>query len=97
MHNQFTITIHDEHGIKQFNIHQIVKKFGLYILGFVLFCFALAAFSITYLNVSVNKIEDKKNKIKEAYTVLQEKNTGLQSTVNLTELPLNKNVMNLLQ
>jgi len=88
MHNQFTITIHDEHGVKQFNIHQIVKKFGFYLLAFVLFAFALAAFSITYLNVSVNKIEEKKNKIKEAYTVLKKKNSALQSTVNMTELTL---------
>jgi len=88
MHDQFTITIHDEHGVKQFNIHQIVKKFGFYLLGFVLFAFALAAFSITYLNVSVNKIEAKKNKIKEAYTVLQEKNKDLKSIVNSTELVL---------
>ena len=59
MHDQFTITIHDENGVKQFNIHQVVKRFGIYLLGFLLLIFGLSAFTITYLNVSVNKIEDK--------------------------------------
>lgn len=88
MHNQFTITIHDEHGVKQFNIHQIVKRFGLYLLGFILFIFALSAFSIAYLNVSVNNIEDKKDEMQKAYVELQRKNQNLTTTVVLTEKTL---------
>ena len=59
MHDQFTITIHDEHGVKQFNLHQIVKSFGLYLLGLLFFIFSLSAFSIAYLNASVDSIESK--------------------------------------
>ncbi|PHR59510.1 MAG: peptidase M23 [Arcobacter sp.] len=85
MHNQFTITIHDVHGVKQFNIHQIVKKFGLYLLGFLLFIFAMSAFSISYLNVSVNKIEEKKDEMELAYISLKRKNQKLQNIVVETE------------
>jgi len=85
MHNQFTITIHDEHGVKQFNIHQIVKRFGIYLLSFVLLIFALAAFSIAYLNSSVDKIQTKKDEMKTAYVALKQKNKKLQNTVIFTE------------
>ena len=88
MHNQFTVTIHDEHGVKQFNIHQMVKRFGLYLLGFILFIFALSAFSIAYLNTSVNTIEDKKNEMETAYVGLQKKNKSLMNTVASTEKTL---------
>jgi len=88
MHNQFTITIHDENGVKQFNVHQIVKRFGVYLLGFLLFTFAVSAFSITYLNVSVNKIEKKKDEMEKDYITLKRKNQKLQNTVVLTEATL---------
>ncbi len=90
MHNHFTVTIHDEHGIRQFNLHQIVKKFGLYILLFVVFIFALAALSIVYLNHSVNDIQSKKDELKQAYALLQEKNEHLSHTINLTESTLDE-------
>jgi len=85
LHNQFTITIHDEHGIKQFNIHQIIKRVGIYLLIFILFIFALAAFSIAYLNVSVDKIQTKKDELKAAFTLLENKNQNLIKTVEITE------------
>lgn len=85
MRNQFTITIHDANGIKQFNLHQIIKRIGLYLLLFLLFTFALAALSISYLNMSVNKIQAKKDEMKTAYAALEEKNIRLQMTVQATE------------
>lgn len=85
MHNQFTITIHDEHGIKQFNIHQIIKRAGIYVLIFILFIFALAAFSIAYLNSSVDRIQTKKDELKSAFATLETKNKNLMKTVQVTE------------
>lgn len=85
MHNQFTITIHDEHGIKQFNIHQIIKRAGIYVLIFILFIFALAAFSIAYLNSSVDRIQTKKDELKSAFATLETKNKNLIKTVQMTE------------
>ena len=88
MHNQFTVTIHDEHGVKQFNIHQIVKRFGVYVIGFILFIFALSAFSIAYLNASVDKIEVKKEKMDAAYVALKRKNQNLMNTIVSAEKTL---------
>ena len=88
MRNQFTITIHDEHGVKQFNIHQIVKRFGTYFLGFLLFIFAMSAFSIAYLNTSVNRIETKKIEMEIAYANLQKRNQSLVNTITETESTL---------
>ncbi len=85
MHNQFTITIHDEHGIKQFNVHQIIKRVGIYLLIFILFIFALAAFSIAYLNTSVDRIQTKKDELKSAFATLEMKNKNLMKTVSMTE------------
>lgn len=85
MHNQFTITIHDEHGIKQFNVHQIIKRAGIYVLIFILFIFALAAFSIAYLNTSVDRIQTKKDELKSAFATLETKNKNLIKTVQMTE------------
>jgi len=85
MHNQFTVTIHDEHGVKQFNIHQIVKRFGIYLLSFLVLIFALAAFTITYLNDSVDSIQTKKDEMETAYIALKQKNKNLMDTVVSTE------------
>jgi len=85
MHNQFTVTIHDEHGVKQFNIHQIVKRFGIYLLSFLVLIFALAAFTITYLNDSVDTIQIKKDEMETAYIALKQKNKNLMNTVVSTE------------
>jgi murein DD-endopeptidase MepM/ murein hydrolase activator NlpD len=85
MHDKFTITIHDANGIQQFNVHQIIKKFGLYLLVFIVFIFALAAFSIAYLNSSVNRIQAKTQKMEKAYALLEEKNAHLSETVAATE------------
>jgi murein DD-endopeptidase MepM/ murein hydrolase activator NlpD len=88
MHNQFTITIHDVEGVKQFNIHQIIKKMGIYVLLFVLFIFALSASSIAYLNSSVDTIQLKKDELKSTLSSLEKKNQDLMETVGITEMTL---------
>ncbi len=85
MKDQFTITIHDSHGIKQFNLHSIFKRFGMYVLVFLIFVFALSGFSIAYLNSSVDTIAAKKNQMNKAYTELKDKNKKLIKTVSVTE------------
>ena len=85
MKDQFTITIHDSHGIKQFNLHSIFKRFGMYVLVFLIFVFALSGFSIAYLNTSVDTIAAKKNQMNKAYTELKDKNKKLIKTVSVTE------------
>ncbi len=85
MHNRFTITIHDANGIKQFNVHQIIKRFGIFLILALLSIFALAAMTIAYLNHRVDDIQTKTHEMKEAYAKLEQKNQELTRIVSVTE------------
>jgi len=85
MDNQFTITIHDKHGIRQLNFHEMVKRIGLYLLFFILLIFALAALSIAYLNISVNVIQTKKDEMQSAFDELEKHNKNLSKIAKATE------------
>ncbi len=78
MHNHFTITIHDLNGVKQFNLHQIIKKVILYVIAAVVVMIAVGASLIIFLHNSLDKIELKK-------TELQQQNTQLQQLIATTE------------
>jgi murein DD-endopeptidase MepM/ murein hydrolase activator NlpD len=85
MDKHFTITIHDDSGIKQFNLHKFVKKAFFYALAFVFTLFIIAIGTILYLQNNVDKINTKKTNIQKAYSQLQEKNTILQEQMNTTK------------
>jgi len=88
MNNHFTITINDDNGVKQYNIHQIMKKAALYIIAFVLFIAFVAIGTILYLNSSVDSIEKKRMKVEKAYLVLKKKNLFLDKNIKQTQLDL---------
>lgn len=88
MDKHFTVTIHDENGVKQFNIHRIVKKALVYALGFVLSIVFIATATILYLDYSVDKVQEKKESIESAYKGLQEKNRLLIESMDKTNLQL---------
>ncbi|MEA3371793.1 MAG: M23 family metallopeptidase [Campylobacterota bacterium] len=85
MNNHFTITITDENGVKQFNLHHFVKRAIVYALGFlgVLGLFALG--TILYLDYSVDKIETKREGTQRAYEELLNKNSDLKTSINDTQ------------
>lgn len=70
MHKRFTITIHDLNGVKQFNLHQVIKKVLLYAIVATLLLIAIGAGVIVFLNVALEKIELRK-------TELERLNSGL--------------------
>jgi len=88
MDNHFTITINDDNGVKQFNLHQAVKKAIWYILGFIVFIALFAVATILYLNYAVEKIEDKRLSIEEAYEKIQLKNSNLNASMKETQVAL---------
>ena len=85
MNNHFTVTIHDDNGYRQFNVHQFVKKALLYALGFVLTMVMIAAGTILYLNESVDKIELKRSGVAKALLELKESNIDLQESMQTTK------------
>lgn len=85
MNNHFTVTIHDENGVKQINLHKFVKKALMYTLVFIVFLVLSAAGTILYLDYSIDVMQDKKESVERAYKHLKEQNRELLSSVNTTK------------
>jgi len=84
----FTVTIHDENGVKQFNLHKFIKKAFLY-AGLFLFSIAvIGSGTILYLNASVDKLQRKKKELKKAYEKALLQNQRLQNDMNNTKYSL---------
>ena len=85
MDKHFTITIHDDNGVKQFNLHEFMKQAIIYVFGFILFLILFALGTILYLNSSVENIEEKRAAVEDAYKEIQQKNANLQATMLATQ------------
>jgi len=81
MNNHFTITINDDHGVRQFNLHQFAKKAIVYIIMFILFIGLLAVGSILYLDNAVDEIEAKRLEVEKNYSKLKLKNDQLYKNI----------------
>ena len=90
MDNHFTVTIHDDNGVKQFNVHRFISKALIYGALFVVTLVLAAVGTILYLNASIEKIEDKRQEIKEAYLNIEEQNKALQSKMSSTKKSLSR-------
>ena len=88
MNNHFTITFTDDNGVKQFNLHQFVKKAVLYSVIFLAFVGFIAVGTILYLNTSVNKVEQKRFQIEEANSNLKLKNENLSQNITIVNSAL---------
>lgn len=88
MNDHFTITINDDHGVRQFNLHQIVKKGIWYIALFIGFIGLIAVGTILYLNNSVDQIEVKRENTQLAYDSLKRKNFELDQSMRDTQMAL---------
>jgi len=88
MNDHFTITINDDHGVKQFNLHQIVKKGIWYIALFLGFIALIAVGTILYLDYSVDQIEIKRENTQFAYDTLKQKNEELDQSMRDTQMAL---------
>ncbi len=84
MNDHFTITITDDNGVKQFNLHHFVKQAIIYALGFMGSLALISIATMLYLNYSVDEIQEKRDGIENAYEELQNKNEKLQTTMNDT-------------
>jgi len=85
VNNHFTITIHDDNGVKQFNVHRFVKKAIIYASIFLLIIAMIAMATILYLNDSVDKIQTKRDGIEKAYKEIKSKNSKLQESMLSTK------------
>jgi murein DD-endopeptidase MepM/ murein hydrolase activator NlpD len=90
MDKHFTVTIHDESGVRQFNLHKFVKKALLYALIFLLSVGLIAVATILYLDASVDKLRVKKEELQKAYSELKVHNELLQKSMQVTTASLQK-------
>ncbi len=90
MDKHFTITIHDENGVKTFNVHKLLKKFFFYLVALLVFIGFLAVGTILYLNYSVDKIEKKRAALKEAYEKLHLQDELLQEEMQIKKEELSE-------
>lgn len=88
MDKHFTVTIHDENGVKQFNIHKLLKKAFFYAGLFLLSVALIAVGTILYLNYSVDVVQKKRDKIESAYKDLTEQNILLEQSMQKTKKSL---------
>jgi murein DD-endopeptidase MepM/ murein hydrolase activator NlpD len=84
----FTITIHDDNGVKQFNLHKFVKKALLYAGLFLLTLTLVGVATILYLDYSVDTMQQKKDAIEQAYEEIKEQNELLEETMKATRYSL---------
>ncbi len=84
MNDHFTVTITDDNGVKQFNLHHFIKQALVYALSFIGALALISIATMLYLNYSVDEIQEKRDGIESAYLELQEKNENLQTTMNDT-------------
>lgn len=78
MHKHFTVTIHDINGVRQYNVHQIVKKILLYAAAVLVSLIAVGVAFIFFLNASMGEIDRKKSEL-EAH------NAELRQSITATE------------
>ena len=85
MDNHFTITIHDDDGVRQINLHKFVKKALFYGVGFLGVLALIAIATILYLDHSVDTMEQKRKNIEIAYEELKSKDQELRQSVLSTQ------------
>jgi murein DD-endopeptidase MepM/ murein hydrolase activator NlpD len=84
VNKHFTITIHDDNGYRQFNLHKIVKKAFFYAGIFLLTLAIIAVSTILYLNYSVDTLQHKRERIEKAYEAMKEQNLQLEKNMKTT-------------
>jgi len=97
VNNHFTVTIHDDNGVKQFNVHRFVTKALLYASLFILSMVFIAVGTILYLNNSVEAIELKRDGVQSAYEDIKERNIALQRNMQATNSSLDRKKRELLE
>ncbi|MDF1874658.1 peptidoglycan DD-metalloendopeptidase family protein [Sulfurimonas sp. SAG-AH-194-I05] len=81
MNNHFTVTIHDDNGVKQYNLHHFVKQAIMYALLFLGVVALISVGTILYLNDEVDAIEVKRLSEQDNFIKLQNKNEELNGNI----------------
>lgn len=75
MKDQFTVTISDVHGSRNFSFNQLVRKFALFFVLIIVLLLAGGASVIWWLNQETVQIEQKRIQAQEKYLAMLDKNS----------------------
>ena len=90
MNKHFTVTINDDNGVYQLNLHQFVKRALIYVLAFLVFITLSAVGTILYLDYAADQLEDKRLNVEMAYKDLKLKNSHLDKNIKKSQSLLNE-------
>ncbi|WP_457636464.1 peptidoglycan DD-metalloendopeptidase family protein [Persephonella sp.] len=82
MRDKFTITIHDVNGVKQYTLKQIVKKYILYFIGFIILFFIVSTSVIYLLSKEVRELSQKKEELLKQNVRLLKERIALKQSIN---------------
>jgi murein DD-endopeptidase MepM/ murein hydrolase activator NlpD len=81
MNDRFTITIHDLNGVKQYNLHTIIKRIAFYVAIAVILLLLIGTLLIIVLDNTLEDIAGKKE-------ILEQHNIQLKESIAATESDL---------
>lgn len=96
--DKFIISIIDNNGIKQFNIHRLVKKILAYVGIFIAILGVVLFFSIKFLASELKSMQSHKDDTIDKYVVVYNENLALQQEVKRSQDTLdeiNKKIVDL--
>jgi murein DD-endopeptidase MepM/ murein hydrolase activator NlpD len=90
MDKHFTITVHDDKGVKVYNIHKLVKKIFYYGAAFIFALFVIAVSTILYLDNNLDSMQIKKEHLQDDYKNLQQQMHTTQNSLKVKKEELSE-------
>lgn len=88
--DRFIISIVDENGIRQFNIHKLAKKIILYILLLTIIASIIIFFTIKLLAGQLKEMQSQKDLTLEKYAYIYSKNNQLKQQIEISQTKLDE-------
>lgn len=88
--DKFIISIIDNNGIKQFNIHRLAKKILAYVAIFIAILGVVLFFSIKFLASELKSMQSHKDDTIDKYVVVYNENLALQQEVERSQNTLDE-------
>lgn len=88
--DKFIISIIDNNGVKQFNIHRFVKKVLFYFVGFFVIVSIVLFFTIRILADELKSMQNRKDDTIEKYVEVYNENVSLKLEVNKSQEQLDE-------
>lgn len=96
--DKFIISIIDNSGVKQFNVHRFIKKVIFYFVGFFAIVAIVMFFTIRFLADELTAMQNRKDDTVEKYAEIYKENTTLRQEVDKSQEQLdevNKKILDL--